>query len=386
MRITAIREKTVGLDSPMRNAVIDFSEMTVSVVALISDVIRNGRQVVGFGFNSNGRYGQGGLLRERFIPRLSQADPAALLDDAGGLDPWRVWQTLMRNEKPGGHGERAVAVGVIDMAVWDLLAKLEDRPLHALLAQRWGRRPAERVWVYAAGGYYYPDRGIEQLQAEMRRYLDLGYATVKIKIGGAPLDEDRRRIEAVLGLLPAGGSLAVDANGRFSVADALSYGEMLAAYPLRWYEEPVDPLDFAGHAEVAARYDGPLATGENLLSMVDARNLIRHAGLRPDRDVLQFDPALSYGVVEYLRTLDMLESCGWSRASCVPHGGHQLNLNLASGLGLGGCEAYPGVFEPFGGFADHMPIEGGYVRLPDAPGIGLETKAALRPILEELSR
>jgi D(-)-tartrate dehydratase len=386
MRFVDVRESTVPLSSPGSNAVIDFSEMTVSVVALVTDQVRDGHPVVGFGFNSNGRYGQGGLLRERFIPRLLRADPRALLDEAGRFDPGRIWNVLMRNEKPGGHGERSVAVGVLDMAVWDALAKLEGMPLNRLLAERYGggTPAADRVWAYAAGGYYYPGKDLERLRAEMRGYLDLGYTTVKMKIGGASITEDRERIEAVLDALPPGASLAVDANGRFGLEGALSYAEMLADYGLFWYEEPCDPLDFQALAEVASRYPAPLATGENLFSTPDARNLIRYAGLRSDRDVLQMDPALGYGLVEYLRTLDMLREAGWSTGRCVPHGGHQLNLNIASGLGLAGCESYPGVFEPFGGFADGYRVERGYVGLPASPGIGLEEKASLYPTLKAL--
>ena len=385
MRIVEVREKTLPLSSPGQNAVIDFSEMTVSVVALITDQVRGGRPVVGFGFNSNGRYGQGGLLRERFIPRLLRADPQLLVDETGRLDPGRIWGVLMRNEKPGGHGDRAVAVGILDMAAWDALAKLEEMPLNRLLAERHGAgAPADRVWVYAAGGYYYPGKDLDKLRAEMRGYVDLGYTTVKMKIGGAPLAEDRQRIEAVLGALPPSTALAVDANGRFDLERALAYGEMLSDYNIYWYEEPCDPLDFETHAVLARRYSGRIATGENLLSTVDARNLIRYAGLRPDRDVLQMDPALSYGLVEYLRTLDMLRASGWSPRQCVPHGGHQLSLGIASGLDLAGSESYPGVFEPFGGFADEYPVRDGYVRLPSSPGIGLEEKAVLYPILRDL--
>src|SRR5512145_2198588 len=115
MRIVEIREKTVPISSPIRNAYIDFSKMTLSMVAVITDVVRDGKPVVGYGFNSNGRYGQGMLMRERFIPRLLEAPADSLVDDTGAnLDPHKVWQTMFRNEKPGGHGERSVAIGTID--------------------------------------------------------------------------------------------------------------------------------------------------------------------------------------------------------------------------------------------------------------------------------
>jgi L-alanine-DL-glutamate epimerase-like enolase superfamily enzyme len=390
MRITAIRDIVAPISSAIANAYIDFSKMTASVVAIHTDLVRDGRPVFGFGFNSNGRYAVQGLLRERFIPRLVEADPAALLDDAGLIDPAKAWAVMMRNEKPGGHGERSVAVGVLDMALWDLRAKAEGVPLWRLLANRYlakglGGEADPRAWVYAAGGYYYPGKGIEALRDELRHYRDLGYACVKIKIGGVPLAEDLRRIEAALAVVGDGANLAVDANGRFTSDEAASYADALAPYRLRWYEEPLDPLDYAAHAMLAERYAPPLATGENLFSMQDARNLIRHGGLRPDRDVLQFDPALSYGLVEYLRTLDMLAAHGWSPRRCVPHGGHQFALNIAVGLGLGGNESYPNVFAPFGGFADDCPVENGLVRLPDIPGIGFEAKAALYRVMRPLA-
>jgi L-alanine-DL-glutamate epimerase-like enolase superfamily enzyme len=386
MRITQIRETVEPISSAIANAFIDFSRMTASVVAIHTDRKADGKPVVGFGFNSNGRYAVQGLLRERFIPRLLEADPAALLDESGLLDPARAWGLMMKNEKPGGHGERSVAVGVLDMALWDARAKAEGVPLWRLLAERYRKGAADpQAWVYAAGGYYYPGKGLGALQDEVKSYRARGYRCVKIKIGGVPLAEDLRRIEAVLAIVGDGQNLAVDANGDLTLEEALAYADALAPYGLRWYEEPLDPLDYLGHAILAERYDGPLATGENLFSTVDARNLVRHGGLRADRDVLQFDPALSYGLVEYLRTLAMLDRHGWSARRCVPHGGHQFALNIAVGLGLGGNESYPDVFAPFGGFADECPVEDGLVRLPERPGIGFEAKANLYRVMQPLA-
>jgi L-alanine-DL-glutamate epimerase-like enolase superfamily enzyme len=388
VKIVDIRHTSVPIASPMKNAYIDFSKMDVAVVALVTDVEREGRPVIGYGFNSNGRYAPTGLLAERFIPRLLAADPRSLLTDEGdNLDPHRIWDTLLTGEKPGGHGERSVAVGVLDMAVWDAVAKIAEKPLWRLLADRYrGGEAEERVWVYAAGGYYEPGKDLRALQDEMRGYLELGYTTVKMKIGGASLADDLERIEAVLDVVDGDGSrLAVDANGRFDLDTALAYAKALAPYGLRWYEEAGDPLDFELQARLGEVYPHPLATGENLFSMQDARNLLRYGGMRPDRDVLQFDCALSYGLVEYLRTLAMLEEQGWSRRTVVPHGGHQLSLNMAAGLGLGGNESYPGVFQPFGGFADAIPVVDGFVSLPDTPGIGFEKKANLWAVMQEVA-
>ena len=377
MRITEIREITRPISSPIRNAYIDFTKMTTSLVAIVTDQRRDGRPVIGYGFNSNGRYGQGGLIRERFAPRLLEADPKTLLDETGLIDPHRAWSALMSNEKPGGHGERSVAVGTLDMALWDMRAKLEGKPLFRLLADRHGRTANPSVFVYAAGGYYYPGKDLGALRAEMRSYLDRGYTVVKMKIGGASLEEDRARIEAVLAEIGSAAQLAVDANGRFDLETAIAYAKMLRDYPLFWYEEAGDPLDYQLQAALAEFYPAPMATGENLFSHQDARNLLRYGGLRPDRDWLQFDCALSYGLCEYLRTLDALRIAGWSPARCIPHGGHQMSLNIAAGLGLGGNESYPDLFQPYGGFPDTVRVEAGHITMPDLPGIGFEGKSDL---------
>ena len=386
MKITAIHSTSVPIASEIRNAFIDFSRMTASVVAVVIDIKKNGKRVIGYGFNSNGRYAQVGLLAERFIPRLMQADSKSLLNDGGtNLDPQRIWACMMANEKPGGHGERSVAVGVVDMAVWDAVAKIEGKPLYRLLAERYnGGKVDDKVFVYAAGGYYYPGKNVKALQDEMRRYLDLGYSVVKMKIGGASLADDLKRIDAVIKVVGSPDKLAVDANGRFDLKTAIEYARALEPYGLFWYEEAGDPLDFQLQAELTCHYSHPMATGENLFSMQDARNLIRYGGMRPDRDWLQFDCALSYGLVEYMRTLAMLRENGWSPRRCIPHGGHQMSLNIAAGLGLGGNESYPDVFQPFGGFADGTPVENGQVPMPQVPGVGFEAKANLYKVMKAL--
>ncbi|MFI1914277.1 mandelate racemase/muconate lactonizing enzyme family protein [Nocardia sp. NPDC020380] len=386
-RIVAIHEGVVPISSSMSNAFIDFSAMDCSIVAVESDVIRDGKPVVGYGFNSNGRYSAGEILRRRVIPRLMHAATEELLTTDGAfIDPAKAWILMTRNEKPGGHGERSVAVGVVDMALFDLNAKLAGLPLYRWLVQHYGLgEPDSEVFVYAAGGYYAPGKDLPQLQDEMRGFLAQGYDVVKMKIGGAPLADDIKRVEAVLEVLGGDGArLAVDANGRFDLATALEYGRALEPYGLFWYEEPGDPLDYALHATLSEQYSGPLATGENLFSLPDARNLIRYGGMRPDRDYLQFDPVLGYGLVEYFRIQEMLRAHGWSSRRCIPHGGHQFSLHIAAALRLGGNESYPGEFQPTGGFADDAVIEHSRLRLTESPGIGFEDKAELYRVFRDL--
>lgn len=387
MRIVDIRERSVPLNSQLSNSSFDFSEMTTSVVAVLTDCVRAGAPVTGFAFNSTGRYACGAQMRERFIPRILRADPAALLDASGeNLDPEKIVACMMQREKAGGHSERSIAIGTIEVALWDAAAKIAGKPLHRLLAERYnGGEVAQRVFCYVGGGWYFPGQTTRDLQDEMRRHLDAGYTMVKMKVGGLPLIEDLRRVEAVLQVVGSGEHLAVDANCKFDRATAFAYAQALAPLKLRWFEEPCDPLDFYLLAEIAERYASPLATGENLFSTQDVDNLVRFGGLRADRDVIQVDPPQAYGIAQYARTLSMLEARGWRRSALFPHGGNQMSLHIAAGFGLGGAESYPGVFGDFGGFADDARLESGTLNLPDRPGIGFEGQARLYRIMRELA-
>jgi L-alanine-DL-glutamate epimerase-like enolase superfamily enzyme len=387
MKITNIIEDTKSISSNIKNAYIDFSKMTISLVAVCSDIKKNGKPVIGYGFNSNGRYGQGHLIRERFRPRLLEASPEDIINEEGNnFDPHKMWDIMMKNEKPGGHGERSVAVGTIDMAIWDLVSKIEEKPLYQVVAERYGNGlPNRKVFVYAAGGYYWPDQGLSGLTDEIKKYLDLGYSVVKKKIGGASLSEDCKRIEAILDILGPDDQLAVDANGRFDLETAINYGKALSQYNLFWYEEPGDPLDFELHKQLSQNYMGSIATGENLFSVQDARNLIRYAGMRKEKDWLQFDCALSYGLVEYLKIIEMLKKHDWDISRCIPHGGHQMSLAIAAGLGLGGNESYPDLFQPYGGFPDGVKVENSFVNLPEINGIGFEGKSDLFAVMKKMT-
>lgn len=391
MRITEIRERSVPLEGDLANAAVDFSAHTVSIVAIVTDVVRDGKPVTGVAFNSIGRHAQSGIIRDRMVPRILAAAPENLLSDEdhpGGtarIDPAKVPARAVQDEKPGGHGDRASAAAAIELACWDLNAKLGGEPAYATIARSFGRPlGAGSVQVYAAGGYYRTDEDRNGLRTEVRGYLEQGYDSVKIKVGGLPLAEDLARIEAVLEILGDGRRLAVDANGRFDERAAIDYARALRPYGLRWYEEPGNPLDYALTKSVADAYDGALATGENLFSTQDVRNLLRYGGLRPKLDVVQMDAGLSYGLTEYARMLEVIEDAGIDRRYAFPHGGHLINLHIAVGLGLGGCEPYPGVFAPFGGYSPGCTIEGGRIRVADDPGFGLERKLALAGVLTDL--
>jgi len=187
--------------------------MTTSVVTVITDVKRDGGPVTGFAFNSTGRYACGAQMRARFIPRIMKADPKSLLNDAGdNIAPEKILGVMMQNEKSGGHSERSVGIGTIEVAVWDAVAKIAQKPLHRLLAERYNNgKVAQKVFCYVGAGWYAPGKTTTDLQDEMRRHLDAGYTMLKMKVGGMPLASDLARVEAVRSLLPNGGKLAVDA-------------------------------------------------------------------------------------------------------------------------------------------------------------------------------
>ena len=372
MRIVAIAERTIPV-SRYADPALPSGGLTTSLVAVTTDVRRSGRPVVGYGYASVGRFAQGGLIRERFAPRLLAADGASLADEAGAtIDPFRAWSVMMSGEKPGGHGERCVAVGALDMAIWDAAAKIAGEPLAVLLARRTGRpAPPSTVPVYAGGGYPYPAGDLARLAEEIAHFADLGFTHAKIKIGADP-DRDARRIEVAARQLPGSAHLAVDAMNRFDLAGGLAAAAMLGPFGLWWFEDISDPHDFATQAAVAAAYPAPIAAGEALFSLAEARLLDRHGGLRRDRDILVFDPAHCYGLTGYCGIVEMLTAAGWPRGAFWPHGGHLFALHVVAGLGLGGAEVSPLAFAPFRGLADGARVSGGRAPVPQAPGIGFE--------------
>lgn len=243
MRIQEVRERSIPL-SRYAGVAAATGGLSTSLVAVLTDTVRDGRRVVGYGHASVGRYAQGGLIRERFAPRLLGAPADSLAsDDGSGIDPLRAWDLMMRDEKPGGHGERCVAVGALDMALWDAAAKAAGLPLHRFLARRLGLAEdyPQRVPVYAGGGYPYPHDDLGRLEEELRRFVDLGYTHAKIKIGAAGLDQDRRRIDRALRVLGDASRLAVDAMNRYDAEGAVDAAKALAPLGLWWFEDICDP-------------------------------------------------------------------------------------------------------------------------------------------------
>lgn len=408
MKITAIHEATLPIGSAMRNASIAFDQMTASALVICTDESIGGEALVGLAFDSIGRYGKGGLLRERFIPRLLAAPPEALRDDQGLIDPARCVAVLMRGEKQGGHGERPGAVGLLDAALWDLRAKQMGLPLWQCLrhsvdpnatstttapvtatasapvpATAAAAATPPRIATYASCGHFTDNPDPQALRDEVAQCLAWGYTTVKIKLSGRDAKLDAQRIASALRAgLPAS-HLAVDLNGQWQAGDTDGLA-VLAEHPLAWVEEPTPALDYAALAAFCQSHSSPVATGENLFSSDDATNLLRYGGLRPHQDRLQMDISLSYGVGEYRAMLARAQSMGWSPQAFWPHAGHLFAAHVVAAFGLGSHESAPDPSRLYGGFWDGVPVIDGHLHVPAHPGVGFEHKANLMAAFDQL--
>ncbi|WP_315833510.1 enolase C-terminal domain-like protein [Bradyrhizobium prioriisuperbiae] len=385
MKINAIFEKTIQVETSLRNSRVDFSKLTATIVAVATDVIINGEPVVGYAFNSIGRYSCGAQLRERFIPRLLGANAEDILDEErANFDPIRARKVLDRNEKLGAHAERSAAIGTLEIALWDVVAKIEQRPLYAVLAERFGVSPVTGLLpCYVGGGFYQPGGTPNTLRDEIRGHLDAGYALVKIKAGGLPVKADLERIEAAVDLLGSGEQLAIDTSCCFDQNSAIPFARAIEPFGLRWWEEPCAPDDFDTYRAIAEQYDGTLAGGENLFAAQEVDNFLRY-GRFDGKIVVQPDPPLAYGLGEFLKIIAVADSHGVPRANIIPHGGNMMSLHIAAGLGLGSVESYPGLFGVLGGFSREVEIVDGKVTLPTAPGIGFEEQPRLIDVMRSV--
>ena len=389
MKVLSVRERTVALGSNTANAAIKFTSMTASAVVVEIETPRG--RFRGLGFSSIGRYGHGGLLNERFIPRLLSASPDDLSDPAAGnFSMSRLWDVLMADEKEGGHGERSGAVAVLETAMWDAWAKSEGLPLWALIEREFGHAgddglPAGQTAIYASGGHYRTgDEAANSLADEVRAAFDAGYGWFKLKVGGASESVDQSRTNEAVEAAEGSKLVAVDANCVFDGIEQQPQLANLDKLGLRWIEEPVNPLNYAGLAELAASAATPFATGENIFSVADAENLLRYGGLTSGRDILQMDIVLSYGLTEYVRMIDAAQSNGWSRRDFIPHAGHQVALHASAGLGLGAHETAHGVGGPFDGVSEDTVIQDGIATLGDTLGAGIELKPEMYRYFDDM--
>ena len=371
MKIIDIKENPIKLNLSLSNSMFSFKEMTTSIVKVVIDDGINTH--TGYAFNSTGRYACGDQMRNRFIPRLLNATDNDLLDDDGCIDTMKALHVMLVGEKPGGDMERSVPIGTIETALWDAIAKSKNLPLYKLLSIKFPNYTStNKMFCYVGGGYYDVGKTIDDLKDEIKRNFDNGYRLMKIKIGGAPIKEDIKRVEAAIEATGSADKVALDANGGLKETNYLHYAKELSSYGLKWFEEPTHPSNFQRYNEFIDLYGNAVAGGENLYSIQDFLNLTRYGGFRESQDIIQIDVPQSYGISYFNEVLKELKTINWDVSSIMPHGGNQMSLHIACGFGLSMCEAYPNVFGVFSGYDDDYKLNEGYLELNDNPGIGFE--------------
>ena len=331
--------------------------------------VRDSDGAAGIGYSYAGTLG-GRLLVDAVYDVLA---PVVLGSD--GEDLPGLWRRMYQESLLiGRRGAMLRAVSAVDIALWDLRAKRCGEPLARLL----GASITRPLPAYASGGYYRPDDGspAESVTAEIRASQQRGLCDHKIKVGGLSVAEDAARVAAAIQTIDGRGRLALDANNAYpTVAEALraarEFERAAGSAGLWWFEEPLSPDNIAGHAQLAATLETPIATGEIHQTRWDFAQLIeRHAA-----DILQPDVGVVGGVTEFLRIAHTAESFDLPIA---PHWHANLHAQLAAALpGTLTIEYFDLAnniynFEALVTEESRLQITDGQIVLSDRPGIGIE--------------
>jgi L-alanine-DL-glutamate epimerase-like enolase superfamily enzyme len=265
------------------------------------------------------------------------------------------------NRKPVAKGEYIRAMGAVDIAVWDLIGKALNMPVYQVLGAC-----SDRIRVYAAGGYYEEGKGLKELAAEMEEYVREGFRAVKMKVGGEPMKTDAERVRAVRDAVGPDIDILLDANNKWNAYEAIRFGRMVEKYDPYWFEEPVEPDDFQGCAEVRRVLDIPVVAGENEFTRWGCRDLIQ-AG---SADILNLDTVIAGGITEY-RKIAALASA--HHIPVAPHGNPHMAVHLlASTPNTLIMETYPAVESKYNVALPLFPVKDGYITPPSKPGIGID--------------
>lgn len=356
MKITGVRTATVSI--PLREPT-RISTRLILGREFVLCWIDTDEGVTGLGYTYGGRLIQA-AIDFNLAGLLVGQDPEATE---------RLWSSMFQETLLlGRRGAVLRAIGALDIALWDLKGKLANRPLFKLLG---GYR--DEVPAYASGGYYRQGRGLDDMRREMERYLALGFEAVKIKVGGAPLDEDVARVKAARQVIGPGVKLALDANNAWrEPAEAIKAARAFEPYDIWWLEEPLPPDNIPGHAAIAAALEMPVATGEIEATRWGFRDLITMRGA----DILQPDACVLGGVSEWIKVANTAASFDLPVA---PHWNHDIHVHLMGAVANGLTLEYFLLDEDIYNFERIVaePLEpGARIRIPDRPGVGLVLDAA----------
>ena len=281
----------------------------------------------------------------------------SLIRGMNPLDSERVWYKAWRGLDWAGRGGIAVlAVAATDIAVWDLKSKLTGLPLCKLLG---GFR--EKVPVYNTDGGWL-NHTLEQLVDETKKIMAAGFRGTKIKVGKDDPMEDVERLSAVRRVLGPNRTLMVDANERFTHAEAIERAHLYEPFNLFWFEEPLPAEDILGHAKVKAHTSIPIALGESLFNRQQFKDYIASDGV----SIVQPDACRCGGITEWLKIAHMADCYGMQVS---PHFVMELHLPLVAAI-------------PNGLFVEYIPslnaalreplkLEDGYFRPSEQPGLGI---------------
>jgi L-alanine-DL-glutamate epimerase-like enolase superfamily enzyme len=255
-------------------------------------------------------------------------------------------------------------ISAIDIALWDLVGKAVGKSVHKLLGGYTDRIPA-----YIAGGYYEEDKGLAELAQEMEENLELGAKAVKMKIGGVSIREDVERVRVVRETIGPDVKLMVDANNAYTAYEAINIAGKIERYDIFWFEEPVAPDDYRGHARVAQATTIPIATGENEYTRYGFRDLIDHDGAA----ILNADAQILGGITEFMQVAALAAA---HDLQIAPHGAQEVHIHLVCAISNGLIlEFYRETVDPLRGRIFKEPLaldKDGYVAVPDRPGLGIE--------------
>ncbi|HEX7652734.1 MAG TPA: mandelate racemase/muconate lactonizing enzyme family protein, partial [Verrucomicrobiae bacterium] len=260
----------------------------------------------------------------------------------------------------GRAGITHLALGAIDIALWDLKAKAAGVPLWKLL----GGSATKKVEAYNTDGGWL-NWPMETLVDDCRRLVETeGYRAVKLKVGGPDPREDLRRVEAVRRALGPDIRIMTDANGRWTLPQAIQTAGRLADFDIVWIEEPIYFDDVAGHRRLADAIRTPIALGEQLYTTQNFRDFITAGAVH----YVQPDVVRLAGITEFWQVADLAHA---HRLPVVPHVGDMCQVHQHL------CFAHPAchLLEYIPWLRDWMEhpaqIVGGYYVAPEVPGAGM---------------
>ena len=327
--------------------------------------------IVGWGEGCGGA--AAAVVENDFGPMLIGEDP---------MNRIGLWQKMfaMQYNANVAVGLGGSAISAVDTALWDIAGKALNQPVYQLL----GGRVRDRVAVYATGLYYTEGEFPARLLDEARGYVEAGFKGMKTKVGGLPMDEDVKRVTALRQAIGPDVKLMVDANQAYNATSAIRIGNRLADLDILWFEEPVNAQDIEGYLQVKSALPMAIAGGENLRTRYEFSHFLS----RRAYDIAQPD-VINVGGITEMRNVTMTANTLGIQVNPHVWGSPVMiaaSLHVASTIPpcppSGDPEPY--VQEPVmefdrtpsrireGLMADPFDQKGGFLAVPEGPGLGVE--------------